>query len=297
MEPDGPDRPAPSVPWYLSAPGGPPGESAGTSAPPAPPRSPSAPDPAAAPSAPVPPPAAPAPSWTAQEASLAPGRSLRRIPAPLLAGAGAVVLLAAGLGGWALFGHSSTGTDPAGARADSRPGAPSTAESAGSSAPDTVPSSTEPPTSSPGVASTTPVSGYGTYTNPRFNYTAYFPAGFTPQNQNADGDGLEWVGGNEGMVSVKAFGRNNVDGYTPDQELAVDGEGLQVTYSHISDDVVTVSGLANAGQTIVYIREVVGPGSIDTLKWTYPAQDKATWDAAVTYTAKAFVAGDVATAH
>jgi hypothetical protein len=220
----------------------------------------------------------------------------RSLPTPLLAGAGAVVLLAAGLGAWALFGPSSTGTDPAGATVDAAAGAPSAPGSADTSAPDTVSSATDATTSPTGVDSA-PVSSYRSYTNPRFAYTAYFPAAFTSQNQNANGDGLEWVGGNEGMVSVKAFGRNNVDGYTPDQELAVDAEGLQVTYSRISDDVVTVSGLSADGQAIVYIREVVGPGSINTLQWTYPAQDKASWDDAVTYTAKAFVPGDVSNGH
>jgi hypothetical protein len=47
----------------------------------------------------------------------------------------------------------------------------------------------------------------------------------------------------------------------------------------------------------VYQRDVVGPGAIDTIYWSYPATQKARWDAAVTVTALAFQPGDVTSAH
>ena len=58
-----------------------------------------------------------------------------------------------------------------------------------------------------------------------------------------------------------------------------------------------MSGYTNNGRTIVYQRDVVGPGSIDTLYWSYPANQKAQLDAAVTQTALTFQPGDVTTAH
>ncbi len=70
-----------------------------------------------------------------------------------------------------------------------------------------------------------------------------------------------------------------------------------MVYRHVTRDIVTVSGYKDEGRMIVYQPDVVGPGSIDTLYWSYPASQKALWDAAVTRTADAFQPGDVATSH
>ena len=66
---------------------------------------------------------------------------------------------------------------------------------------------------------------------------------------------------------------------------------------NISGNVVTVSGYKDSGRTIVYERDVVGQGAIDTLYWSYPAYQKAQWNSAVTLTALSFRPGDVSTAH
>ena len=50
---------------------------------------------------------------------------------------------------------------------------------------------------------------------------------------------------------------------------------MSVAYDNISRNVVTVSGHKDGGRTIVYQRDVVGPGAIDTLYWSYPASQKA----------------------
>lgn len=96
---------------------------------------------------------------------------------------------------------------------------------------------------------------------------------------------------------LAAYGANNVLNYSPTQDEAADSRGLSVVYHNISGNVVTVSGYKNSGRTIVYQRDVVGPGSIDTLYWRYPATEKTQWDAAVVITAHAFQPGDVALAH
>ena len=72
---------------------------------------------------------------------------------------------------------------------------------------------------------------------------------------------------------------------------------MSVVYVNISGDIVTVSGYTNNGRTIVYQRDVVGPGSIDTLYWSYPVNQKAQLDAAVTQTALTFQPGNITTAH
>jgi hypothetical protein len=73
--------------------------------------------------------------------------------------------------------------------------------------------------------------------------------------------------------------------------------GWLVTLHTIQGNVVTVSGYTHNKRTIVYRRDVVGPGAIDTMTWTYPAGEKDKWAGAVTQTAHAFRAGDVTRPH
>ena len=94
-----------------------------------------------------------------------------------------------------------------------------------------------------------------------------------------------------------AFGRNNIQNYSPRQDEAAAAQGMSVTYANVSGDVVTVSGYMNNRQAIVYRRDVVGPRAIDTLYWSYPASQKAKWDAAVTLIALSFQPGNLDIAH
>ena len=192
--------------------------------------------------------------------------------------------------------HSPSGTSvgPASAASDGalppavklRPSAPVTASS---------PRSSLPPSPSPGSRrSTTP--GYNEYVNPRYGFTALLPSSFRAQPPPEDGDGQAWTSP-DGQVLLAAYGTNNVLNYSPEQDEAADARFLSVVYVNISGDIVTVSGYQNNGRTIVYQRDVVGPGSIDTLYWSYPANQKAQWDAAVTLTALTFQPGNVTSAH
>jgi len=84
-------------------------------------------------------------------------------------------------------------------------------------------------------------------------------------------------------------------------------EVASLTWSMVTDttgelaDAISLPNRAskgkNGGRTIVYQRDVVGPGSIDTLYWSYPASQKAQWDSAVTLTALTFQPGNVTTVH
>ncbi|HEV2239897.1 MAG TPA: hypothetical protein VGR98_02535 [Streptosporangiaceae bacterium] len=111
-----------------------------------------------------------------------------------------------------------------------------------------------------------------------------------------DGDGQAWASP-DGRALLSAYGTNNILNYSPRQDEAADARSLFVVYTNISGNVVTVSGYKDNGRTIVYQRDVVGPGAIDTIYWSYPANQKARWDAAVTVTALAFQPGDVTSAH
>lgn len=185
--------------------------------------------------------------------------------------------------------HSSATT----AAAEPRPSAarPSVPGSSAALAPG-FPSSSPPPVSSQGDAAP----GYASYTNPRYGFTALWPSFLRAQPPPTDGDGQAWASP-DGRVVLSAYGANNVFSYSPVQDEAADAHGISVTYSAISGNVVTVSGFKDNGSTIVYQRDVVGPGAIDTLYWTYPATQKAQWDAAISLTSLAFQPGDVTTSH
>jgi len=193
--------------------------------------------------------------------------------------------------------HSPSGTitHPASATSHSstrppvvklHPSAPVTASSLRSSLP---------PSPSPGGAgSGTP--GYNKYANSRYGFTTLWPSSFRAQPPPEDGDGQAWTSP-DGQVQLAAYGTNNVFNYSPEQDEAADASLLSVVYANINGDIVTVSGYKNNGRTIVYQRDVVGSGSIDTLYWSYPTNQKAQWNAAVTLTAQAFQPGNVTTAH
>jgi serine/threonine-protein kinase len=166
------------------------------------------------------------------------------------------------------------------------PSASVTASSGGSSLPSSP---------SPGNPGSAPP-GYDEYANPRYGFTTLWPSSFRAQPPPEDGDGQAWTSP-DGQVLLSAYGTNNVLDYSPKQDEAADARLLSVVYANVSGDIVTVSGYKNGGRTIVYQRDVVGPGSIDTLYWSYPANQKAQWDAAVTLTALAFQPGNVTVAH
>jgi hypothetical protein len=192
--------------------------------------------------------------------------------------------------------HSASGTSdlPASAVSPStlppvvklRPSAPVTASS---------PRSSLPPSPSPSSQGSGPP-GYNKYANPRYGFTALWPSSLRAQPPPEDGDGQAWTSP-DGQVLLTAYGTNNFLNYSPEQDEAADARHLSVVYVNISGDIVTVSGYTNNGRTIVYQRDVVGPGSIDTLYWSYPANQKAQLDAAVTQTALTFQPGNVTTTH
>jgi hypothetical protein len=167
---------------------------------------------------------------------------------------------------------------------------PTTSGSASPPSPSAAPSSPS-ANNSPSIPA-----GYDQYTNARYGFTTLWPSSLQIQAQPADNDGQKWASP-DGQVQMLAFGSNNIQNYSPRQDEAAAGQGMSVTYANVNGDVVTVSGYMNNRQAIIYRRDVVGPGAIDTLYWSYPASQKAKWDAAVTLTALSFHPGNLDTAH
>ena len=137
---------------------------------------------------------------------------------------------------------------------------------------------------------------YSKYTNPRYGFTTLWPSSFTAKSSTTNGQGQAWVSA-DGRVSLYAYGTDNYNNYSPRRDAVAAARGLSQVRRIINGNIVTVSGHENNGRTIVYERDVVGPGAIDTLYWSYPRNEKAEWDASVTRTANAFQPGDIAHFH
>jgi hypothetical protein len=123
-----------------------------------------------------------------------------------------------------------------------------------------------------------------------------WPSFLRAQPPQEGGSGQSWSSA-DGQVLLSAYGTSNLFGYSPQQDETADAQSMSVVYENISGNIVTVSGYIDNGNTIVYRRDVVGTGFIDTLYWRYPTSKKAQFDAAVTLTAHTFQPGDVTTAH
>jgi len=165
----------------------------------------------------------------------------------------------------------------------------------------TSPSPTPTVTAKPSPTSTVPVVFYTPYSNARYGFTADIPASFKATAPPEDGDGLGYTGG---RATLAVFGSNNVNGDSPakvESELvaAVTKAGGKVTYKAISGNIVAVSGTESlaGGSTVVYTRTVVGVGSENTMRWSYPAGEVRTYDPQVMHTIIDFHPGNVDVAH
>jgi len=174
---------------------------------------------------------------------------------------------------------------------------PTTSGSASPASPPPSPAPSPPAPASPSASNSPRIpAGYDQYTNARYGFTTLWPSSLQIQAQPADNDGQKWASP-DGQVQMLAFGSNNIHDYSPRQDEVAAAQAMSVTYANVSGNVVTVSGYMDNRQAIIYRRDVVGPGAIDTLYWSYPASQKAKWDAAVTLTALSFRPGNLDIAH
>jgi len=174
---------------------------------------------------------------------------------------------------------------------------PTTSGSASPASPSPSPAPSSPAPASPSASNSPRIpAGYDQYTNARYGFTTLWPSSLQIQAQPADNDGQKWASP-DGQVQMLAFGSNNIHDYSPRQDEVAAAQAMSVTYANVSGNVVTVSGYMDNRQAIIYRRDVVGPGAIDTLYWSYPASQKAKWDAPVTLTALSFRPGNLDTAH
>jgi hypothetical protein len=183
----------------------------------------------------------------------------------------------------------------------SAPASTSPAASPNATTSPTASTSNAAPTTKPSPSSTTPVVFFTPYNNARYGFTSDVPSSFHAASPPEDGDGLSFT---SGRATLAVFGSNNVNG---DSAAKVQSELVAtvakangtVTYKAISGSVAVVSATEplTAGSTVVYTRVVVGPGSENTMRWSYPATEIRVYDPQVMHTIIDFHPGNVAIAH
>lgn len=155
------------------------------------------------------------------------------------------------------------------------------------------------PVAVPVTPTPTPVA-YNRQGNGRFGFTCNVPASFVVQQASANGDGFSYQGA-DGQAKITCFGSNNVSTSVRqayEQELAsLRSEGDSVTYQALVGNAITVSGISRSDGGVYYRRILWGPGSVDTLQWSYPRSLLGQLKAAVEHSAATFHPGDLASSH
>jgi len=134
---------------------------------------------------------------------------------------------------------------------------------------------------------------WSTYANARFGTTADYPSDvFTrrdPPPENGDGVAMHTA---DNRATLTIFGHYNVENDTPQSyfDNIVDKDG--VTYKQITKTYYVASG--TRGANIFYERCNFRKGdmaTVDCFELTYPAAEKAAWDAIVTRISQSLRAG------
>ncbi|GLS38853.1 hypothetical protein GCM10010869_44500 [Mesorhizobium tianshanense] len=126
------------------------------------------------------------------------------------------------------------------------------------------------------------------YRNARFGTSIAYQEFFEPDPPPANGDGQSFTGP-EG-ANFRVYARQNADNETPAShlvELLADSSHANVTYSHIRNDRLTISGVR--GNLIYYEAYVFsGRGVLHAFEMEYPAKFKASYDPTVQRMARSF---------
>jgi hypothetical protein len=123
---------------------------------------------------------------------------------------------------------------------------------------------------------------WATYTNPRFGTTADYPADiFTVQDPPAEnGDGQTFRTA-DGRAELSIYGTNNLEAERPQAYVTRHVNLEDVTFKRVTSDYYVVSGTRGAN---IYYERCNFPNDdvLNCVYVTYPAREKATWDATVT---------------
>ena len=130
-----------------------------------------------------------------------------------------------------------------------------------------------------------PVSGgaaFATYANSRFNYTVDYPADLlVPQPEAENGDGRAF-NAKTGKAQILVYGSYNALNESP-AELAQRAEsdctGQHAQYRLAKPKLVAIS--CTSGESILYQKTMIEGDTLTTLRATYPASERKTWDGVI----------------
>ena len=134
---------------------------------------------------------------------------------------------------------------------------------------------------------------YATYTNARFGYSVLYPTNLvSPRPEPDNGDGRVFKS-RDAKATLTVWGENNVFNRTLSAQLDFSKrewakDRARVTYAKVGRGFYVLSGFT--GKEIFYEKTIPLRGGFATMLWQYPQSRKATLDAAVTRTTRAFVA-------
>ena len=136
-------------------------------------------------------------------------------------------------------------------------------------------------------------SRWATYANPRFGTTADYPADlFTERDPPPDnGDGVRMHTADD-RATLTIYGHYNVENDTPASYFETIVDKTDVTYKQITKTSYVASG--TRGSDIFYARCNFRKGdraTVDCFELTYPASEKAIWDAIVARVSKSLRPG------
>lgn len=143
---------------------------------------------------------------------------------------------------------------------------------------------------------------YSRYGNDRFGFAVDVPIDWVADPESGSGDGVVHRSP-DGLGELTVFGANNLDDDSVEaaseaSQQAIIRDGGRITYAAAATagDYFTISGY-DADGDIFYTREWVGPGSSNTLTWTYPTDQKQKYDDLVNHVVESFTQGDLEFAH
>ena len=121
----------------------------------------------------------------------------------------------------------------------------------------------------------------GDYTNSRFGYSITYPDGlFTPQPEAENGDGRHFLA--QGGADLAVWGGYNALDQSPADiagETLANCTGAAAPYKLVKPTVVVVSCLTKDG--VVYRKTYIRGDVLTSFELTYPAADRARWDAVI----------------
>ncbi|WP_411680096.1 hypothetical protein [Clostridium thailandense] len=117
---------------------------------------------------------------------------------------------------------------------------------------------------------------YADYYNSRYEFSIKYPSILINGNESENGDGITLID-ESGMVKLTVFGSNNIFDITPSQAYKnALKEVKKASYKKQKDNWYAISWIKD--NKIIYKKEVVGKGSINTLIFEYPLTQKKLYD-------------------